>query len=133
MAGGRDIDVDMALAARRIAGATRTAARGARTEPKREERALLLLQGEELLRQLRPNRRVRRGLLQRGQRRRWPRHERLGRRRLRRGRRRGRVWVVVMVGRGGGGRASCDRLPILEKNNQFYYLCTGRIFLLFHM
>ena len=110
MAGGRDVDVDVALAARRVAGAAR-AARGARAEPEREERALLLLQGEELLRQLRPHRRVGRGLLQRGQRRRRPRHERLGRRRLRRGGR-----GVVVVGRGGGGRASCDRLPILEGN-----------------
>lgn len=105
MSGGRDVDVDVALAARARRAA---AARGAGAEPEREERALLLLQGEELL--LRPHRRVGRGVLQ-GVRGRRARYERLGRRRLYRGRR-----VVVVVGQGG---ASGNRLPILQQKKLY--------------
>lgn len=105
MSGGRDVDVDVALAARGVARAARAAARRARAEAEREERALLLLQGEELLR---AHRRVRRRLLQRVRRR--GAHERLGRRGLGRGG--GRVVVVVGVGE---GHAPGNRLPILWK------------------
>lgn len=68
MARGRDVDVDVALAARGVGRAGRAAraaraaaAGGARAEAEREERALLLLQGKELL--LGAHGRVRRGML----------------------------------------------------------------------
>lgn len=106
MPGGRDVDVDVALAARGVARAAGAAARRARAEPERQERTLLLLQRKELL--LRPHRRVRGGMLQRmGVRvRGGPRYEGLGRCGLHRGGER----MMVMVG---GGRAAGNRLSVL--------------------
>lgn len=108
MAGGRDIDVDVALAARGVAARAgrAAAAGGARAEPERQERALLLLQGEELLR---AHGRVGGRMLQRV-RRSGARYERLRGRGLRRGR--GRVVVVV-----GKGHAAGYRLPVLQQTN----------------
>lgn len=103
MSSRRNVDVDVTLAAGGVpAGAASTAAGRPGPEAEREERALLLLQGKELL--LRPHRGIGRGMLEavRGG---SARHERLGRGGLRR---RWRGVVVVQEGRAAG-----HGLPVL--------------------
>lgn len=119
MAGGRDVDVDVALAARRVAArALRAAAAGgARAEAERQERALLLQGQGELLR-VRAHGRVGGRVLQRV-RRRGARHERLGRRGVRRQRAGGRVVVV------GEGHAAGYRLPVLQQTTHTLTIAPG--------
>lgn len=106
MSGGRNIDVHVAFASRSVARAAGTTTRRASAEAECEERALLLLQGKELL--LGAHRGVGRRVLE-GVGRGGAGYERLGRSRLN-GRRR-RVVVVVV----GSGRASRYGLPILKQ------------------
>lgn len=99
----RHVDVDVALAAGGVpSGAASAAAGRPGPEAERKERALLLLQGKELL--LRPHRGIGRGMFE-AERGGSARHERLGRGGLCR-----RRWGVVVVQE---GRAAGHGLPVL--------------------